>query len=167
MTGPRARILCSLLAGIVATPSTVSAHPLHTSFVELTYTEKTGTVVASLRVFADDFLRRTGGSAARVGSALPGGQPEQLAEAYLARTFSLTDPRGHVVPLAWCGWKRSGDLATICLTGKLTGGLVGMRVRNAVLMDLFSDQINILQTTYNTSRHSILFTPGEPVKRLT
>ncbi len=167
VTRQRAMIVCSLLVGIVTTPAAARAHPLHTSFVELTYTETTGTVVASVRVFADDFLRHAGGSGAGVGPALPGGQPERLAEAYLARTFGLTDARGHVVPLDWCGWKRSGDLATICLTGKLTGGLVGVRVRNAVLMDLFGDQINILQTTYNSSRHSILFTPGEPVKRLT
>jgi hypothetical protein len=163
----RTRIVCLLLAGIIATPSTARAHPLHTSFAELTYAEATGTVIASVRVFADDFLRHSGWSAAGGGSALPAGQPEQLAARYLARTFGVTDARGRIVPLAWCGWKRNGNLVTICLTGKLTGGLAGARVRNAVLMDLFSDQINVLQTTYNSSRHSVLFTPGETVKQLT
>lgn len=148
-------------------PSPVSAHPLHTSFVELTYAEGTHTLLASVRVFADDFLRRVEGSAAGAGSMLPAGQPEKRAAIYLSRTFTVTDARGRIVPLAWCGWKRSGDLVTICLRGNLSGGLAGARVRNAVLMDLFSDQINVLQTTYDSSRHSILFTPGEPVKRLT
>jgi hypothetical protein len=78
----------------------------------------------------------------------------------------LTGRDGKRVPLQWCGEKRTGDVLWICLRGSAPAGLRGGSVINILMFDLFEDQINIVQATYNGRKQSLLFTRGDGAKRL-
>jgi hypothetical protein len=48
----------------------------------------------------------------------------------------------------------------------LPPGLAGARVRQAMHMELFDDQVNVVRAEYGGKQTSLLFTPGDPARVL-
>lgn len=152
------------ILALVLTPRVSEAHPLHTTFVELAFTPATGVVTATVKVFADDFLKRAsrGSNQGLSNEAML----QKQSRDYLAQTLRLAPPTGPVLQWRFCGWKRSADLIFICLSAGAKGGLTGLRISDSILSDVFPDQVNIVQAESAGSRHTLLFTGGAGEKRL-
>jgi hypothetical protein len=143
-TGSLAALALSLL---VVRPA--GAHPLHTTLTELRADRARGVVRVVIRVFADDF----GTAAGRDPSA------------YLQRAFVLRDgPRP--VHLHQCGTRRSGGLLWICMEGPAPAITANLTLTDALLCELFDDQVNIVRATLDGSTRSVLFTAGDRAKSL-
>src|ERR1041385_3916284 len=125
------------LLGVLAA---LAAHPLHTTLTQIELRGADGSVQLTVRAFSDD-LR----------AALGGDVSDSAASRYVRSA----------VPLAWCGLQRSDGVVWLCLRGTapVAGGL---RVRVAVLFELYADQINIVQTNREGRRAALLFTRGDP-----
>ncbi len=153
----------AVLAGMVPRPA--SAHPLHTSFAELAYDPATRVVNVSLRVFADDFsadvIRRTG-----VRGGADGMPPDAAVFRYVVARFSMLTARGQPLTFTWCGVRRVGVQLFICLRAAAPAPPPGARVRSAILSETFTDQVNIVQSSYGGRRQTLLFTPGDGPKLL-
>ncbi len=164
MVKPLAALVMMLAAHGSAYAPLADAHPLHTSYAELSYAKETGNITVSVRVFTDDFTSHIAGPVGMVGSQ--GGTPERRAAAYIARNLSIADGRGAPIPLRWCGWKRAGEMTAICLAGVAPARPANLRIRNTILMDMFADQLNILRSTRGTAKKTVLFTRKENTKTL-
>ncbi len=144
---------------------TLALHPLHTTLTQLTYTAADRSVQVSVRAFADDFragvVRLLGPGAAATDTV-----PETAAFAYLKAALTLVDRRGRALTLEWCGVRRTGDLLWLCLRAPVPAGLDGLQVHPRQLFELHEDQINIVQASYDGRKESVLFSRGDPPKRL-
>ena len=142
-----------------------SVHPLLTTLTEVHVDATTHTVRVMVRVFADDF-----GTALarhmRVASPLVGRAWDDAAISYLGSAVAVADRANKAIALHSCGTRRSADLLWICLEGTTTEAASEIRGRNSLLCDLFDDQVNIVQFTSGTEKHSVLFTRGDGLKRL-
>lgn len=138
----------------------LGAHPLHTTITELTEDRAKGTVRAMVRVFADDF----GTVVARRSRGAP--LSDANAFAYVSNTFSFIDRTGRVLSVQSCGIRRTADLVWVCMEARAPSGLAPLSVRNAVMCDLFDDQVNVVQGTVSGARRSLLFTKGDRAKPL-
>ena len=85
---------------------------------------------------------------------------------YVVGRFTIADASGRAVPLRWCGARRAGEVIFVCLRAPMPAGPAGARVRSAVLTELFTDQVNIVQATYGGRRRTLLFTPTDGAKVL-
>ena len=141
-------LLLAVLAGL-------TLHPLHTTLTQLAYRDADRAVEATVRVFADDFR-----------AALGRDVTDSAAAAYVRSTFTLADPAGRPLAIAWCGLRRTGDLLWLCLRAPSSEGLSGLRVRVALLFERYADQINIVQASYAGRRAALLFTRGDAAKAL-
>ena len=157
-----ARRAIGTAAGVILLVATAgplrAAHPLHTSLAELVYSPSTRMVRVSLRLFADDFSSAvTRGTAAAPGArvVVP---PDTAAFRYVTRRFTLFDRAGRVVPLRWCGMRRVGEQLFVCLRGAISTPPAGGRIRNTLLSEIFTDQVNIVQASYGGRRRTLLFT---------
>lgn len=159
----RAIVLAVALTGALAPDA--HAHPLHTTLTELTEDRSRGTVRAVIRVFADDFGTAVARHA-RGRSLAPGAAWDAAAFAYVASTFTVADRAGRGVALRSCGVRRTGELLWICVEGATPVRLTALTVRNAVLTDLFDDQVNVVQAVMDGARRSVLFTRGDRAKTL-
>lgn len=161
-----AAVFAATLISLAVQADTAEAHPLHTSLAELTYDQKSGAVLLSLRVFVDDYTK------AAVAYTQKHAQPVASASAvsplvtYALASFAMTDSHGRRVAFSSCGGKRVGDLMWLCFRGTIPGGAAGIRVSSQVLFDTFKDQINIVQASYAGRHANLLFTPGETAKAL-
>jgi hypothetical protein len=119
-------------------------HPLHTSLAKLTIEKNSVTV--SLRLFADDITAVAGND----------------AFTYAAATLIIRNPKGQSIRLASCGSQKVGDLVWLCLRGTGTAATV----ESKVFFERYQDQINIVQTVTAGHAHNLLFTSGDPPKRI-
>lgn len=158
----RGALLIAVGLTLVVASSTALAHPLHTSFATVTVDRHTGAVDVSLRAFADDFT-----AAAREWSRKKSSRSTSSpALGYALESLLLRDSRGRVLSLQSCGEKRVGDLMWICLRGRLSPGSSLSSVRSSVLVEKYSDQVNIVQASYLQRKSSLLFTAGDGEKLL-
>lgn len=142
----------------------LALHPLHTTLTQLSYRSADHTVQVSVRAFADDFRAAV---ARRAGVALRGPDiPDSIAFTYLATALTLASSSGEPLPLAWCGLRQTGDLLWLCVSAPARRGLDGVRVHARLLFDLYADQINIVQASYDGRTASLLFSRGDPPKAL-
>ena len=148
-------------------PRAAIAHPLHTSLAEVTYDPAARAVHVLLRVFVDDFssaVLHARPAAPDAPIVLP---PDSAMFRYVSGRFSLADRAGRPVPLRWCGARRAGEQLFVCLRAPATTAPgAGARVRNALLTELFTDQINVVRASVSGRRQTLLFTRGDGVKAL-
>jgi hypothetical protein len=140
---------------LLALLTALGFHPLHTTLTQLAYRDADRTVEATVRVFADDFR-----------AALGREVTDSAAAAYVRSTFTLADPAGRPLAIAWCGVRQTGPVLWLCLRAPSFQGVSGLRVRVALLFERYADQINIVQASYAGRRAALLFTRGDAAKAL-
>lgn len=158
--GRRLAATLAVMVGMFAPSRSLGAHPLHTTITELTEDRAHGTVRAVIRVFADDF----GTAIARHSRGA--GMSDAAAFAYAIARFSFTGGDGRLLAVRPCGIRRAADLVWICLEATARAGLAPLAVRNALLCDLYDDQVNVVQASVGGRRRSLLFTLGDRAKPL-
>lgn len=135
----------------------LAVHPLHSTHTELRE-ERGGGVTLTVRAFTDDLH-----AAVR---AAEGGTGDSALARYVRRSLRLTGAAGQPVPLEWRGARADGNVTYLSLTGLLPGGLRGGRVQQVMLMERFSDQVNVVQVRTHGGATSLLFLPGQGPKVL-
>ena len=140
---------------VLAAAGALALHPLHTTLTQLTYDAAGSTVEVTVRAFADDFRAAVGSDAS-----------DSAAYAYLGKALTLMDRGGRALPLSACGLRRTQDLLWLCLRTPAAGGLAGVRVHARMLLELYEDQINIVQASYDGRKVSLLFSRGDQPKPL-
>jgi hypothetical protein len=136
---------------------TLGRHPLHTTHTDLVE-EPGGRVTVTVRSFRDD-LRMA------VSKLEPTVNDSGIAR-YVRSTVELRDPSGRIVPLLWDSARTEGDIVLVSLHGMVASGLRGASVRQAMQMELYDDQVNVLQAKVAGGSISLLFLPGDGLKAL-
>ncbi len=158
------RRLLSVLLFIAAVAGTASAHPMHTSLAQITYSSSTNAAVISIRVFADDFAAQVTGTRIKSGAVpIP---PEADIQRYIAARFALIAPSGSSVAMSWCGARITADAFLLCFKVPMLTEPATFRIRNTLMTELFEDQVNIVQVIEGKARRTIIFTRGDAVKPL-
>lgn len=149
------------LVVIAATARSLDAHPLHTSLAEIVYDPAAKEIRVSIRVFTDDLTKASTAYARSRKTS-----PQTMFVDYARAAFMVADGRGHLISLTSCGTKPVGDLTWLCLHAPATNAPIGFQVAHKILFDLYADQINIVQASYNGKRISLLFTRGDGFKSI-
>ena len=165
-----ARAFATTVSAVLCAATSLGAaseapHPLHTTLVQLLYTERTRVLEGSIRVFAGDFASAVAKHGA--GAALNDDRvADAAAYAYVSTTFRVRDANGRAVALAWCGSRRVNDLLWLCVRAANAAAPSTLMLSDQMLCELFDDQINIVQTVAGDEHASMLFTKGDGPKRI-
>lgn len=167
------RVLLVILSLLVA--PCLRAHSVHTSTAEAEYNEKTKRLEVSLTVFVSDLelaLVRHSEREMRMDKT-PAAEFDAQVLAYLAKTFVVTDAAGKVAKMTWVGREmdaasaKSGDPAVVLFFEvEVPEGVRGQTVRNAVFLDVFKDQMNLLQMRKGEEKVEMIFTHERSSKEL-
>jgi hypothetical protein len=141
-------------------------HPLHTTITTVAYDATAHTATATIRIFADDLARAVeqGLGTKRAAGQAAGPAADTAAVEYIRRKFTIANRDGRPVPLLSCGIRVTGDLRWICLRASLPQGLSDVRIGDAVLTDVYADQVNVVMTEDGGRHGSLLFTRGDGPK---
>lgn len=154
------RALPLAAAALALTARSAESHPLHTSLAELAFDARAKEIRISIRVFTDD-LTKASDAYARSKSITTSN-----VESYARAMFVVTDRSNRVIPLASCGSKPVLDLMWLCFRAPAPNGPSGFRIAHRILFDLYADQINLAQSTYDGKKQTLLFVRGDGLKRI-
>ncbi len=144
---------------------TAAAHPIHMSFTEARYVDGNRTLQLWVRVFANDFAAAAARrSRIRLGRDSIIDPPAGIV--YLMQSVQLFGSDGRALNLLPCGVKRMNDMLWFCLMSNKPESVQKMKMRNSIMTELFSDQVNVVQTVDGGSRASRLFVRGDGIKAL-
>lgn len=132
-------------------------HPLHTTHTDVVDSGG-GRVTLTIRSFTDDLRRALGRSA-------PAADDSALAR-YVRATVQVSDRTGRAAPLVFDAARVEGDVTLLTLHAEVTGGLRGASLRQAMQMELYDDQVNVVQSRYANQSVSLLFLPGDGPRKL-
>lgn len=141
---------------LAATVARLAVHPLHTTHTDLV-DEGGGRVRVTIRTFTDDLHAAVARRDAAAG--------DSAVARYVRNAISLRDRAGTPAALTWDSARREGDITLLSLHAILPGGLRGASVRQTMQMELYDDQVNVLQAQAGRST-SLLFLPGDGFKAL-
>ena len=147
--------LVGLGALTAAFAGAADAHAIHTTQTEIV-TDRRGMTVR-IKAFADDFSA----SAARFsGHPVPADSSASDADAlrYVRARFQVSDDRGNAVVLESCGMRRESGLFWLCFHVAAAAPGARFGIRNSMLTELHSDQVNIVQLVSPGARKTMLFT---------
>ena len=137
-------------------PPALYAHPLHTTLTEVTV--DVGGLRLTIRGFADDFAAAT---VARRGAMPRPAASDSAIGRYVASAVVVVDQAGRRIPLGTSEIRRTGGLVWITLRAPAVKTLRGVKLACALFVELFDDQVNIVQEAATDVRHSLLFTSGD------
>jgi hypothetical protein len=167
------RMLPAIL--LLWTATCLHAHSLHQSTAEAEYNPVTKKLEVSLTVFINDLetaLIRQSEREVRLDKT-PAAELDAQIQAYLAKTFVVTDASGKVAKIEWLGrqideeTRKSGDpTVTLFFELALPDGLMDAKLRLAVFCELFKDQTNLILIQNEKRKIELRFSQDGLIKQL-
>lgn len=146
------------------------AHTLHQSTAEAEYNPTTKKLEVSLTVFINDLelaLIRQSEREMRIDKN-PAAEFDAQIQAYLAKTFIVTDATGKAAKIEWVGREldaasaKSDDPAvTLFFEIALPESLAKPMLQHTIFCNLFKDQINLLHLRNGTQNVELRFVRGD------
>ena len=136
-------------------------HAYHTTLTELRYNAAKKQLELSVKVFTDDFEKALSqGQSAPVNFTDAGPRPLALTAAYLQRTLQVSTPAGAPLPLQVLGLQAENDGYWLYCKVPLPGPVPGVKLRQAMMLEVFGDEVNIVNIEANGKKQSALFRAG-------
>ncbi len=167
------RVLSVIFCALTAT--CLHAHSVHTSTAEAEYNAKTKKLEVSLTVFVSDLelaLVRQSEREMRIDKT-PAAEFDAQIQAYLAKTFVVTNAAGKVAKMAWVGREmekeseKSGDPAVVLFFEvEVPEGVGGAMVRDAVFFEVFKDQMNLMLLQTGSQKVQLRFSQHKASQRV-
>ena len=140
-------------------------HAFHTSITQIEYNSKAKTYEISVRLFTDDFETAIDTENKIKGTKiLDGDKNDALIAAYISKHFTITSSQNKKASFKYIG-KENEDLATwIYLELPADQLTKGSKIQQIAMMELFDDQVNILNYRNGEKRKTLLFDSKNKVK---
>ncbi|HEX8506709.1 MAG TPA: DUF6702 family protein [Hymenobacter sp.] len=162
------RFLPVLAALLLLAASAQALHAYHSTLTELRYNASKKQLELSIKVFTDDFEKALSeGQPAHVNLSDAGPRPLALTTAYLQRTLQFRTPAGAPLPLQVLGMQAEKDGYWLYCKVPLPAPTPSVQLRQAMLLDAFGDQMNIVNIEAGDKKQSVLFRAGHEQELLT
>ncbi|RDV10754.1 hypothetical protein DXT99_25735 [Pontibacter diazotrophicus] len=160
-------VLLLLLAFLATQPA--SAHDYHASITDVKYNPRTQSLEVAVKVFMDDLenalSRQTN---TKVTYSSNSEEVKKYISDYLQKTLSFELEKGKPLKSKLLGSEEDVDVVWMYVEVPVQKAtLAQLYVKNAILTDLFTDQMNIVNIDYKGETESVLMQRGDVTKKLT
>lgn len=160
------RIILLALALIMVVPS-AHAHDYHASITDARYNPRTQSLEVAVKVFMDDLEAALSRRSKRKVAYNQTMQVQQLVQEYIGTTLSFELEKDKPLRYTFVGAEQEVDVVWIYLEVPIKNEpLTHMYVRNVVLQELFSDQMNIVNLDYKGKVSSTLFQKNDGTRKM-
>lgn len=142
-------------------------HDFHTSLTQMQFEAKSQTVEISIRMFTDDLetalTRENGGKPVQFGGPT---KLDQLLEKYVRKHFVMADSQRKTRAYSYVGYEQEADAHWVYIEMPAAGAdtFKNVVIKQDILMDLFSDQVNLVNIQYNQQKKTVVFRNNQPVQ---
>jgi hypothetical protein len=155
---------CFLLVIMSVLSASRPVHEFHASVTQMQYDPKERVFEISIRIFTDDFEKAlTEASRSRVN--LNGtGKNDLLIEKYIQSHFSYSTPQKQTKTVKYVGYEVEADAHWIYLEMPFPEPFRGGSMKQNVLMELFDDQVNMVNIQYQGRKKTFVFRKTQPMQ---
>ena len=146
------------LIAVLLGATRVDAHPLHTSFTDVTRDER-GVISISVRLFADDFGAML--DSLRAIPAFRNLTADQVAQAYFRRSF-LVSSGATAIEFLWEGMRTVDGLTWLTVRSVAPSPNGRLRIRNSLMFDRFHDQVSIVRWNGRRGARTVVLSARTP-----
>lgn len=144
-------------------------HEFHASVTKMEYNPKERVFEISMRIFTDDFEKAlSAASNTRVVlDESPGqtaGKNDPLIEKYVLSHFSYVTPQKQTKPVRYVGHEVEADANWLYLEMPFAEAFRGGILKQNILMELFDDQVNMVNVQYQGQKKTFVFRKNQPVQ---
>ncbi|NDK54655.1 DUF6702 family protein [Pontibacter fetidus] len=156
-------ILC-LLGSTVA-----MAHDYHSSITDIKFNPRTQSLQVAIKVYTDDLENAlTKRSKSKVTYSANSESIKQQLAGYMAASMSFEVTKGKPLKQRFIGSEEEADVVWVYLEVPVqNANLSELYIKNAVLTEVFDDQMNIVNLDYKGKVQSMLLQRDETGKKLT
>ncbi|MFD2245960.1 DUF6702 family protein [Pontibacter ruber] len=156
-----------LVLALSLTSLFVSAHDYHTSITDVSYNPRTKSLEVAVKVFTDDLEDALSRRNKRKITYSKSGEVQRFLADYLQSSLTFEVAQGKPLKHTFVGAEEDADVIWAYVEVPLQAtALSQLYVRNAVLTELFSDQMNIVNINYKGKVNSTLFQKDDGVKKI-
>lgn len=147
----------------------VAAHDYHASIADVRFNSRTQSLEVAVKVFMDDLEDALSQrNKTKVVYSHTSEQVKKYLSDYLATNLVLEVEKGKPLKQKFLGSEEDADVVWMYLEVPVQQeALRQLYVKNAVLTELFSDQMNIVNINYKGKTESVLLQRGETQKKVT
>ncbi|WP_461071637.1 DUF6702 family protein [Spirosoma horti] len=159
-------MLKKLFSGILLVSLMASrpAHDFHASVTQMQYNPKERVFEISIRIFTDDFEKTlTEAYKSKVNLNGPAKQ-DPLIEKYVQSHFSYVNSQKQTKPIKYIGYEVETDAHWIYLEMPFAEPLRGSLLKQNVLMEMFDDQVNMVNVQYQGHKKTFVFRKNQPIQ---
>ena len=138
------------------TGNVIAPHPLHVSVVELNHNNTAKTFEISVRIFTDDFetvLKQNYKTKVDLINPVDKSAMEKLVNDYIYKRLRI-EADGKPVTLNFLGFEKDNDAIYSYFEAENIPAVKKIHIQNALMHDLFTDQINLMHITVGGNRKS-------------
>ncbi|GAB3898438.1 hypothetical protein GCM10028825_47690 [Spirosoma agri] len=133
------------------------------------YNPKERTFEISIRIFTDDFEKvlsqETNTKVHLTGTTnQPHDKNNSIIEKYIHAHFSYVTTQKQTKPIEYVGYETEADAHWIYLEMPYTEPFKGGLLKQNVLMDMFDDQVNMVNIQYQGQKKTFVFRKSQPVQ---
>lgn len=147
---------------------TSHAHDYHASITDVTFNPRTQSLEVAVKVFTDD-LENALSLRSKSNIAYSNSEKvQQHLREYVQASLSFEVEKGKPLKQKFLGAEEETDAIWIYVEVPVNANsLSQLYVRNAVLTELFNDQMNVMNVTYKGKVNSVLLQKHDSTKRMT
>ncbi len=155
------RLVCLALSFFIGISAPALAHRAHAGLTEIAWNTSTREIEITHRLYAHDLEPR-------LFHSVQGGweeTPEGVAKIgkYVRAHFSMANGT-EAMPLTYVGTEPDGEFIYVYFTTNLPEAMTELNVHNAMLVNAFDDQVNLVNLTLGGQTQSQYFRFGDKAK---
>ncbi|MFD2572477.1 DUF6702 family protein [Spirosoma soli] len=155
-------ILC--MAGCLLGSRPLTLHDFHASVTQMQYNAKERVFEISVRVFTDDFEKALSEDSNTKVQLAVNDKNDSLIEKYIRPRFAYVNPQKQAKPINYVGHEIEADANWLYLEMPYTEPFRGGLLKQVVLMEMFDDQVNMVNITYQGQKKTFVFRKNQPIQ---
>lgn len=128
------------------------------------YNAKEKAFEISIRVFTDDLEKGLAKELNTQVHLAPGAKSDEILEKYVRAHFSYASPQKQTRPFNYIGHEVEADANWIYLEMPYTETFRGGMLKQNVLMEMFDDQVNMVNIQYQGQKKTFVFRKNQAVQ---
>ncbi|WP_461090400.1 DUF6702 family protein [Spirosoma gilvum] len=149
---------------LVLSSASRPAHDFHASVTQMQYDPKERSFEISIRIFTDDFEKALSEASHSRINLETNAKADELIEKYVLSHISYVNPQKQTKPLKYVGHEVEADANWIYLEMPYAEPFRGGLLKQNVLMELFDDQVNMVNIQYQGQKKTFVFRKNQPVQ---
>ncbi|MBD2701027.1 hypothetical protein IC229_10310 [Spirosoma sp. BT702] len=130
------------------------------------FNSKEHTFEISIRIFTDDFEKALSEASKTKVSLGPDDKQDELIEKYVLAHFGYVTSQKQPKPIKYIGHEIEADANWLYLEMPYNEPFRGGLLKQNVLMELFDDQVNMVNLQYQGQKKTFVFRKNQPVQAL-